>query len=76
MPEEHNRMNSVDVAIINAVYTTSTRLWKLADKIIPLIRDMECACETIDVSELNPCTYTCNRCEALEEYSNICFGVE
>lgn len=74
MPENHERMNSVDVAIINAVYTTSTRLWELIDKLIPLVREMECRCEDLDTNLL--ISYTCSRCEALEQYSDICFGAK
>lgn len=73
MPEIPDRMNSVDAAIMNAVYSTSSKLWRLMDKMIPLLRSINCSCETISAEGQVPTVhYTCARCEALEEYGDIC----
>lgn len=73
MSEIPDRMNSVDAAIMNAVYATSSKLWQLMDKIMPLVRSMQCLCETISAEGEEPTAhYTCARCEALIEYDDIC----
>lgn len=71
MPYIPDRMNPVDVAIINSVFETSHKLWDVIKQLAAVAAKAPCECFEIGGDGIEVTTLTCTRCAALDAYDKV-----